>query len=75
MAKVIFPEKCSASRREIILAFYAVRRRHAVAGSELVRQISRRLGRVIDKNGSNDHVRRIVKEYVQFLSQNPVKGL
>ena len=58
------PQEISPSRRTIIRSYLRLRE---IAHENIVREIAQELGYTLDKNNSNEFVRRVIREFLETL--------
>ena len=64
------PPSGTLSRRVIIREYQTILLHPPSENPAVVRIIAERLGYTIDKNRSNDFVRRVIREYLMYLEQS-----
>ena len=69
--KIMVPEDFSQQRvriiNEYVNVYTEVYMRSVIVNSDLIRHIARRLNYNIDRNGTNDFLRRVIRKYIDFL--------
>lgn len=68
--KIQLPHEYGDKRRRIIRSYIKTHPDLRICSSEIVRKVSLDVGYTIDKNKSNDFVRRVIKEYIEFLNNS-----
>ena len=67
------PTGFSRPERQIVRVFVELRRDHTTLGSGMFRLIAQRLDYEIDKNGSNEYIRRTVNKYFTALRESAIQ--
>lgn len=69
---MFIPSHYGPSRRRIVIEFQRLRERGNNVEKTVVYQIASNLGYSIDRNFSNDFVRRVLKDYLRSISHSGV---